>query len=231
MAGRGLTRIEVRYLRHDFLTATVLQKLLESRTCSKKSEELARILGEGYSNQLEDTLTIFSNKKEKLYLFKVAKLRKLSAYDAMKQDRVHKFPAEHRVHYCMCKASEEYKNLTAAEYKFYQEMANTMNVGRFIDYEKRLKNMPEPPRKVTPFVVMRKCRKIEIPKWERWEFYLRKGRIEYNNLSASKLSEYTRIAEQINHHKMEVYEKSVEQWKRNKKWLNDANTWYCSNST
>jgi len=223
IASRGLRHIEVRYLGHDFLTATVLQKLLRSKLGSKryrkKNEELSRKLGEGYSYQLEDTLTIFSNNKERLYLLKVAKLRKLSAYDTMKQDRMYNLPVEDRMHYCAYKASKDYKNLTAAELKFYREMADTINLGRLKNYEKELKKMPEPPYKVTPFVVMKKCRMIEIPKGKRWDYYLRKAWIEYNNLSASEISEYTRIAEQINHHKMEVYKKSMEEWNmKRKKW-------------
>ena len=199
------------YLRRSFLTAAFLQKLRVPRR-STRSKELAIILGEDYSKQ-KGVLKMFSNKKERLYLLRVTEVRKLTAYNMMMKDRSHKLPVEDRTHYLMHKACEDYKNLSAAELKYYQEVADTMSIIRRKEYEEKLKMKPCPPSPLTPFIVMRKCRMTEVPREERYEYYHWTASKEYSNLSASDLLEYKKATEEINGLKIKVYEMSMERWK------------------
>ena len=200
------------YLRRSFLTAAFLQKLRVPRHSTRR-KELAIILGEDYSEQKEDILKMFSNKKEKLYLLRVSQVIKLTAFSMMKKDRSDKLPVEDRRHYMLHKACEDYKNLSAAELKYYQEVAETMSIVRRKEYEEKLKMKPCPPSPLTPFIVMRKCRMTEVPREERYEYYTQTASKEYSNLSASDLLEYVKATEEINGLKMKVYEKRMERWK------------------
>ena len=200
------------YPRRSFLKAAFLQKLrVPRRSCKRK--ELAIILGEDYSEQKQDILKMFSNKEEKLYLLRVSQVIKLCAYNMMTKDRCHKLPVEDRRHYMLHKACEDYKNLSAAELKYYQEVAETMSIIRRKEYEEKLKMKPCPPSPLTPFIVMRKCQMTEVPRGERYEYYTQTASKEYSNLSASDLLEYKKATEEINGLKMKVYEKRMEKWK------------------
>ena len=196
--------------RRSFLTVAFLQKIRKPR--SPIIKELARIVGDN-SEHKEKVLRMFLNEKERLYLPKVTPVSKLSAYNMMRKDRAHKLPVEDRSHYVLHKASEDFKSLSAAERKHYQEMAETLAISKRKEYEEKLKMKPCPPRHITPFMVMRKCRMAEVPREERHECFSRTALKEYRKLSASDLSRYTEVTDKIYDLKMKMYEKSMERWK------------------
>ena len=83
---------------------------------------------EEYQKQIKEFSQNFASETDKrLYLRSIKKGRKMSAYKAMKKDRIYYLPSEERSFYTVQKAKEDYKNLTCSELQAYQKMADTIN--------------------------------------------------------------------------------------------------------
>ena len=91
---------------------------------------------EEYQKQMKEFSQNFASETGKwLYLRSIKKGRKMSAYKAMKKDRIYNLPSEERSFYTVQKAKEDYKNLTSSELQAYLKMADTINTDKLIAKE------------------------------------------------------------------------------------------------
>ena len=75
---------------------------------------------EEYHKQMKEFSQNFASERDKrLYLCSIKKQRKMSAYEAMKKDKVYGLPSTEQSSYILQKAHEDYKNLTSSELQAY----------------------------------------------------------------------------------------------------------------
>ena len=161
---------------------------------------------EEYQKQMNEFSQNFPSETDKrLYLRSIKKGRKMSAYQAMKKDRVYNLPSEERSFYTVQKAKEDYKNLTCSELQAYLKMAETINGDKLKTQEKLNKKLSNP-RKITVYSIMKKDRAPKLPKEQRREYVLRNAASDYKNLTAQERQEYEKMAKEHNEKRKNMYE-------------------------
>ena len=160
---------------------------------------------EEYHEQMKEFSQNFPSETDmRLYLRSIKQGRKMSAYKAMKKERIYNLPSEERSFYTVQKAKEDYKNLTSSELQAYLKMADTINEDKLMTEEKLKKKLSNP-TKLSVYSIMVKDRAAKLPKEQRQEYMLRNAGSDYKNLTAQERQEYEKMAKEYNKKREKIY--------------------------
>ena len=137
---------------------------------------------------------------------------KRSIYNAMFKERTANRSVEEVADYSK-KVKREFENLTDAEVRRYEELADIMSENNWRKNKKKVSK----PRKILAYHVMLKERAAKLPKEYRFIYASRWAKVDYRNLSVRERQEYQKIADGINRKKIEIMKPFSEALKT--KWI------------
>ena len=126
---------------------------------------------------------------------------KMSIYNAMFKERTANRSVEEVADYSK-KVKREFENLTDAEVRRYEELADIKSENNWRKNKKKVSK----PRKILAYHVMLKERAAKLPKEYRFIYVSRWAKVDYRNLSVRERQEYQKIADGLTRKKMKIYE-------------------------